>query len=461
MKTTLVLTDIVSNPIRRVCREPLETAGVLLATLAQTGGEARLLGRKLMMVGEDSYLARHGDGLSIASEGYVPSLAEAERLGAIPIWFHTHPGPDGWPLPSLADRKVDEQIGELFRLRANAPFYGTLIASPRGDEIIFSGALQAEDGTTFNIDRLWQVGERWRLTHAVNAAEPELSPIFDRNVRAFGRAIQNTIGALRVAIVGCGGTGSAVAEQLVRLGVRRLLLIDADKLSASNVTRVYGSTPKGEGTFKTELLRAHLCTIAPDLDCQVMPSMITLENTARKLVDRDLIFGCTDDNAGRLVLSRLSSYFLTPVIDVGVLLSSDATGSLTGIDGRVTVLSPGAACLVCRDRVDLARAAVELRTPDERRRLEDEGYAPALAGVEPAVVAFTTAVAAAAVNELLERLVGYGPLPRPNEVLLRLHEREISTNRTLPRPGHYCDVANGKLGVGQTTPFLEQTWPNP
>jgi hypothetical protein len=129
--------------------------------------------------------------------------------------------------------------------------------------------------------------------------------------------------------------------------------------------------------------------------------MLTLEPAARKLPDHDLVFGCTDDNAGRLVLSRFASYFLAPVVDVGVLLSSDADDILVGIDGRITVLTPGAACLVCRDRVDLRRAAAELMTPEERQKLADEGYAPALAGVEPAVVAFTTAVAAAAVNELL------------------------------------------------------------
>ena len=150
---------------------------------------------------------------------------------------------------------------------------------------------------------------------------------------------------------------------------------------------------------------------------------------------------------------------LIPVVDMGVLLSSDATGQLTGIDGRVTILSPGAGCLVCRNRVDLARAGVELMTPDERKRLADEGYAPALAGTEPAVVAFTTAVAAAAVQEFLERLIGFGPDPRPNEVLLRWHDREISGNIAVPQQGHYCDPKAGKLGSGPGHPFLEQTWP--
>jgi hypothetical protein len=63
------------------------------------------------------------------------------------------------------------------------------------------------------------------------------------------------------------------------------------------------------------------------------------------------------------------------------------------------------------------------------------------------------------VNELLERLIGYGPMPRPSEVLLRCHDRQISSNLASPREGHYCHPSTGKLGVGATEPFLEQTWP--
>ena len=109
----------------------------------------------------------------------------------------------------------------------------------------------------------------------------------------------------------------------------------------------------------------------------------------------------------------------------------------------------------------MARAAAEQKTPEERRRLADEGYAPALGAVEPAVVAFTTAVAAAAVNELLDRLIGYGPTERPTETLLRLHEREISTNRAFPREGHYCHQRQGKWGAGAEEPFLGQPWSSP
>ena len=460
MTVTLVLPDSITDGIVRAANEAVEVAGVLIASpVVAPNGDLRLLGNKMHWVEANAYLRQESDGLLIASHGYVPALAEAERRQALAIWFHTHPGQTGEPSPSNHDFKVDHEIAEVFRIRTGNDYYGTLIVSPRADDIAFTGTVQHENGRTNPIERIWRVGDGWRLSRAYDSTLPQISPIFDRSVRAFGPAIQGTLNDLRVAVVGCGGTGSSTAEQLVRLGIRKIMLIDADTLTASNVTRVYGSTPDRLGQPKTEALQEHLLKIAPDLQCKAIKGMITFERFARELTSVDLIFGCTDDNAGRLVLSRLSTYLMEPVIDIGVILSSDSTGRLTGIDGRVTVMSPGCACLVCRDRIDVARAASELMQPEERQRLENEGYAPALRGVEPAVVAFTTAVAAAAVNELLERLIGYGPRPRPSEVLLRWHEREISTNLVSPRAGHYCHPDNGKLGWGDRAPFLEQLWP--
>lgn len=75
-----------------------------------------------------------------------------------------------------------------------------------------------------------------------------------------------------------------------------------------------------------------------------------------------------------------------------MISSEEGTGEVVGIDGRVTVLTPGSACLLCRERIDMAKAQAEFLTPDERKRREDEGYAPALGNTEPAVVTFTTLV---------------------------------------------------------------------
>jgi len=460
MTVSVVIPQEIAKELQLIASNPLETAGVMFAGIAEApNGDVRLLVRGMRWVGETAYTRRESHGMTIQSEGYVHALAEAETLGAACIWVHTHPGQGASPRPSKHDQVVDGEIAELFRLRSGSPYYGTLIFSQDMSGLAFTGVLQHEGRDAEQIERLWQVGARWRLIRAHDSPLPQLSPIFDRNVRAFGAAVQQTLGDLAIGIVGNGGTGSVVAEQLVRLGVRHLTLVDPDELSESNLTRVYGSTVTDIGKPKVQILKCHLLRIAPDLKCETVRSMITLESAARSLIGCDMVFGCTDDNAGRLVLSRLATYLLTPVIDCGVLLSSSAGGELSGIDGRITTLSPGEACLICRGRINLARASAELLTPEERRRREDEGYAPALAKTEPAVVAFTTLVGATAVSELLERLIGYGPVLRPSEILLRCHEREISTNVAQPRLGHYCHPSNGKMGIGMTQPFLEQIWP--
>ena len=458
MTVTLVLPDQVATELFDAVAVTVESACVLLARKVDTpGGNVRLLGRALHWVQDDAYRRREAAGLSISSHGYVPALAAAEADGCVPIWLHTHPGIDSTPKPSKYDELVDQQLADLFRLRAASPLYGAVvIARPRGQPC-FSGHIESE-GRRTEIDRLWVTGRRFALVQNWRNGTTPPAKQFDRNIRAFGGDIQQILGDLRIAVVGCGGTGSAVIEQLVRLGVRHLQLFDPDTLTAGNVTRVYGSYLDDVGEPKVNVSSAHVKRIAPDADVTTAQSKITSESTARLLLDADIVFGCTDDNAGRLVLSRVASYLLTPVIDCGVLLSSGPGGHLVGIDGRVTVLAPGAACLVCRSRIDLQRAAAEMLHPSEHRRLAAEGYAPALSEPEPAVVAYTTQVAAAAVGELLERLIHYGPDPLPTEILLRSHEREVSTNDQTPREGHYCHPQARKLGLGVTNPLLEQTW---
>lgn len=458
MTVSVVIPQDLTEEIQNAAKLPVETAGVMLAAVAEApNGDIRLLARRIRWVDEIAYSRREPHRLDIRSKGYVHALGEAEALGAACIWIHTHTE-DVSPYPSEYDKILDCEIAELFRLRSGSPYYGTLIFSAYFNELAFTGYLQQEGSTALQIERLWQIGKRWRLIRAYNSMIEQLSPIFDRNVRAFGTAVQQTIGKLSIGIVGCGGTGSGVAEQLVRLGVRNLTLIDPDILAESNLTRVYGSTVSDVGHPKVEILKAYLTRVAPDLDCKTIQSKVTVELTARCLIGCDIVFGCTDDNAGRMVLSRLSTYLLTPVIDCGIIITSDAFDRIVGIDGRVTTLCPGEACLICRDRIDLDRASAELLAPDERERRVKQGYVPALGQTEPAVVAFTTLVSATAVSELLERLIGYGPEPRPSEILLRCHEREISTNVVQPSTGHYCHPTSGKLGIGMTEPFLERVW---
>src|SRR5260370_23651767 len=117
MSTTLVIPEQIASRLRDLTQLDVETAAVLLTrSLRTSNGDRRLLGTQLREVPERAYTRREPQGLRITSEGYVPALHEAEQTGAVPIWFHTHPGNGSSPRASEHDRHVDEQLSDLFRL---------------------------------------------------------------------------------------------------------------------------------------------------------------------------------------------------------------------------------------------------------------------------------------------------------------------------------------------------------
>lgn len=174
----------------------------------------------------------------------------------------------------------------------------------------------------------------------------------------------------------------------------------------------------------------------------------------------DLIFGCTDEEWGRSLLTRFALYYLTPVIDMGVRIDSE-DGQIHSVQGRVTTLMPGAACLFCRGRITPRRVALEslrVLAPEEAERLRVEGYAPELDDPAPAVITFTSSVAAGAVNELLHRLTGYMGTERTStEVLYYFDGGRVATNARMPVDDCFCSDGR-RWGRGDRTPLLDVTW---
>ena len=220
---------------------------------------------------------------------------------------------------------------------------------------VVGGVLPDSSDGSIPVDSVRVLDHRWRLLLPAGA-EGGLAAAFDRQIRAFGLDGQRLLAQLRVGVVGARGTGSAVCEQLIRLGVGELLVIDPDVINddGSNVTRVYGSTMNDIGMPKVEIVARAATQIGLGTKVSAVQVSINDEATARLLTDCDVVFGCTDDNRGRMTLSRVAVWYLIPVIDMGVKLTS-TDGTLTGIEGRVTIIGPDTGCLQCRGRINPRR----------------------------------------------------------------------------------------------------------
>jgi molybdopterin/thiamine biosynthesis adenylyltransferase len=77
--------------------------------------------------------------------------------------------------------------------------------------------------------------------------------LFDRQILAFGEHVQRLLSRLHIGVIGLGGTGSAVCEQLTRLGIGRLTICDPQDFEGTNINRVYGSHTTDEGVPKAQI----------------------------------------------------------------------------------------------------------------------------------------------------------------------------------------------------------------
>jgi len=430
--------------------QPNEGAAFLICGLSHTESEDRLLVREVMPLERAHYLVREQQRLSIDSQAYANAAKRAEADGNSVVFVHSHPGGVGEFSPQ--DDREEPKLMTFLDARVPGRLHGSLVIASPTD---LRGRVWVR-GRWADIVRVRVLGGRFRFHDQVGDTRP-LPEFFDRQVRAFGEDVQRLLRALHVGVVGAGGTGSAVAEQLARLGVGELSIFDGDTLTTTNVTRVYGSTVAGSGTNKAELARVHLAAIGLGTMVNAIPAYVDKEDVAKRLRDCDIVFGCTDKATPRSLLGALATRYYIPTFDVAVKIDS-AEGAIRGIFGRVTILFPGEACLFCRGRITGAAIALEALDPVELRARAAERYAPELDENDPAVITFTTAVAAQGVTEMLHRLTGFmGEERRSTEVLLRFHDSLVSRNRQAPDPDCIC-MRKALWGRGDGRDFLGVVW---
>jgi molybdopterin/thiamine biosynthesis adenylyltransferase len=288
---------------------------------------------------------------------------------------------------------------------------------------------------------------------------------FDRQIRVFGSRTIEDLAQLRVGIVGCGGTGSAVALLLTRLGVSRLLVIDADRVDDTNLNRLHFSTRSDaiRRRYKVDVLADAIAAIGLTKSVVALRYYVDEPECRDPLRSCDVIFGCTDDHLGRNLLNRLAHFYLIPVIDIGVLIEPNDKGGYDTFDGRVTVVQPGYPCQVCRQLISpqlMLEEGMRRRDPQLYEQYRRAGYIVGGTDPNPVVVTFTTEMATVAVNELLHRLTGFrGSQGFCAEHIRRFDEVKDADVVAGGKRGPDCPLCGLRRydGRGDMTPFLNQS----
>lgn len=389
---------------------PNESAVFLLAGEHTGDSSLELIVRRVVEIPAAEYRIRNSYHMDISPRAINGLIALCQENGLGAVLCHSHLQGERY---SPSDDYGEQRIAEtLFQFLPSMPV-GSLLMSESGG---INGRLWRPDGSIDKISSItivgrcitdMPIGSRKRL-HFRNS-----DPIHDRQVLAFGKEGQAKLAGAKVGIVGVGGTGSAVAEQITRLGVRDLVLIDPDNFDPSNLTRMHESKyadahpkKKNGNIAKVDVIAKRLKEICPQSRLIVNKNSVVKSEACGLLLGRDVIFCCTDDYWGRAVLNQVAHQYLIPVINMGVRIDS-VDGKITGAAGDMNVIRPGKPCLWCYGFLTTERIRAESLPPSERDNLIREGYVQGINSHAPSVVSLTTAVSGIAVTQFIQFLTDF------------------------------------------------------
>lgn len=440
--TTVVLTSELAARMNLLLdSQPLESAGVLFCRTIHNADGLRLLAVEFRAYADTAYVVRDAHRITISPSAVNDMLNHARENSLSVIQVHSHPGVQDATFSDVDDAGEVEMIPAIFR-RVPARMHGALVLGENTGKCRIYSTVD-----TRAFARILVVGTKIERLDLVTEYQDER---FDRSSLAFGRSGQARLRDLRIAVVGLGGTGSLVAQQLSYLGIRNIVFIDSDIVEVTNLNRLAGASRCDVGSRKVDVAARSYSIVEPDALIRVRHGDILDERVARELFDRDLVLCCTDSQASRALLNILAYQTLLPVIDMGVEISAPE-GIITGVSGRIQLVGPQMPCLHCCNVIDYNALRIELLTEDQRER---DAYVVGTHVTQPAVISLNATVVSLAMTMLIAMTTNL-PMTARMQTYFGLRGEVRSATANAKEDCWICSDSSIVFGKGET---LKPMW---
>ncbi|MHB1256317.1 MAG: HesA/MoeB/ThiF family protein [Dethiobacteraceae bacterium] len=154
---------------------------------------------------------------------------------------------------------------------------------------------------------------------------------YQRNCKTISVAEQQLLFRSRVTVIGCGGLGGYVLEELARLGVGQLVAVDHDVFEEHNLNRQLLATISTLGRFKADVAAERIASINPAVEFVPIKEAFARENSERLLAGSQVVVDGLDTIGTRLLLSSVCRELAIPLVH----------GAICGWFGQVATQFPG------------------------------------------------------------------------------------------------------------------------
>lgn len=130
-----------------------------------------------------------------------------------------------------------------------------------------------------------------------------MEPRYARNIPALTEAECLLLRKKRVLVVGCGGLGGHIIDQLARIGVGHIRAVDGDVFEPSNLNRQLLSAVPLLGIRKAKAAADHVARINPEIRVEAVEEFLTEANVASLIAGCDAVLDALDNIPSRKLLA--------------------------------------------------------------------------------------------------------------------------------------------------------------
>lgn len=405
MKYVLRITRYAHRRLADLLREalPAESVAFLLCRREPGSSAVVYLVDDVVAISPAEYMRQDVDiaNVSPAAMARVSKLARAG--GSVIVMAHLHPGCLRNVEFSPADHRGNARSFRFFHQRVIVDEHIALVFNETIDRC--RGLVYRSGGDAVALDSYAVVDDDlWRdLTEPSRAGSVE---VFSRQALMLGQAGQQRLSQVRLAVVGLGGLGSVFSMLAVHHGFGGQLLVDDDVVELSNLPRIVGSTHQDVDAQlpKVQIAARYAQGHAPSAEVQGFQTSVEDSSIRPTLITADAIVICTDNTTSRAFLNQLAQQYLIPVLDMGVEFVVNSEGAVVNEVGRINLMRPSTACLICSGQVDPRRLSAESIPREDRQK--DGSYLRGMDDPQPSMMAFNMEVAARGMQVLVGFITG-------------------------------------------------------
>jgi hypothetical protein len=307
-------------------------------------------------VDDAHYLDDETVGARIGPDAITQAMARSLNFSVGQLHVHYHGG-RGLPHPSQTDSRELPLLPGSLRNANSAEGHGWMILSENDAfaSLLLHGSANAVSGLPVSIVGfpivVNQRGHTPNLGSLVSRLIARLKKRGREDARYsrqsfLGVNAESMIARAVIGVVGLGGGGSHVVQQLAHLGYKNFVLCDDDSISISNLNRLIGGTRADVRAKRLKTAIAERTIRRLHKNASIICPGAKWEESVEDLLGCDLIVGCVDKFSTRRDLEAFCRRHLIPYLDVGMDVHELANGRFE-IDGQVILSMPGKPCMHC------------------------------------------------------------------------------------------------------------------